>query len=230
MLRFFGATALAVALLGVTATAAPAHQGNPNFRSQVRHVTPAQNGLDVRVVNYDDSLELFNKSGKDVIVEGYRNEPFVRISADGTVAVNTRSPSGYLNDDRYAVGVQVPKSADSKAPPQWQTIDKTGRYTWHDHRIHWMARTVPPQVKDKGKRTKVFDWRVPVRVGGRPAAVQGTLTWVGKQGGGFPVAAGLVGALLIAAGLAVIGLARRRRGPGGGGGPAKEAAPVKEAW
>ena len=114
MLRLLGATALAVALLGVTATAAPAHQGNPNFRSVVRHLTPALRGVDVDVVNYDDSLEMHNHSGRDVIVQGYRDEPFLRISADGTVAVNRRSPTGYLNDDRFAEGVQVPKANRSR--------------------------------------------------------------------------------------------------------------------
>ncbi len=118
MLRLLGATALAVALLGVAAKAAPAHQGNPNFRSEVRHVTPALRGVDVDVVNYDDSLEIRNRSGRDVIVVGYRDEPYLRISADGTVAVNRRSPTGYLNDDRFAEGVEVPKSADPKAPPR----------------------------------------------------------------------------------------------------------------
>ena len=79
MLRLLGATALAVALLGVAAKAAPAHQGNPNFRSEVRHVTPALRGVDVDVVNYDDNLELRKRHrGRDVIVLGYRRDEPVR--------------------------------------------------------------------------------------------------------------------------------------------------------
>jgi hypothetical protein len=73
------AVAAAAALLGVAVPAALAHQGNPNLRSQIRGLTPPLKGIDVQVVNYDDSLELENHS--------------VRIAADGTVAVNTRSPS-----------------------------------------------------------------------------------------------------------------------------------------
>jgi hypothetical protein len=143
VLRTWAAVAAAAALLGVAAPVALAHQGNPNFRSRVRALTPPVDGIQLQVVNYDDSLELQNRSGKTVIVEGYRGEPYVRIAADGTVAVNHRSPSYYLNDDRYAEGVTVPADATPKAVPDWQMVDRTGRFTWHDHRIHWMARTRP---------------------------------------------------------------------------------------
>jgi hypothetical protein len=213
--------ALAAVALVVVAPTATAHQGNPNFRSETRGLTPAVRGIDVSVVNYDDSLELTNRSSETVVVVGYRKEPFLRIAADGTVEVNKRSPSYYLNDDRYAEGVSVPASADPKAPPQWQRVDKTGRYTWHDHRIHWMAHTVPPQVKDEDKRTKVFDWKVPVRVGDRSAAIGGSLIWVGKPGGGFPLVAGISLAAAVLGGLVLVVVVRRRRA-----GPR----PAREAW
>ena len=224
VLRLWASAVVSVAVLGVAVPAALAHQGNPNFRSAVRALTPAQRGIDTQVVNYDDSIELQYRSGKTVVVEGYRGEPYVRIGADGTVAVNHRSPSYYLNDDRYADGVSVPADATPKATPDWQTVDRTGRFAWHDHRIHWMAHTVPPQVKDDGKRTKIFDWKVPLDVGGRPAELTGTLTWVGKPGGGFPAAAGiaLVGAAL--GGLLLVAVVRRRRAV------PEAAAGAKEAW
>ena len=47
-----------------------------------------------------------------------------------------------------------------------------------DHRIHWMSPVVPPQVKDQEKRTKIFDWQVPIEVGSRRGAVAGELFWV----------------------------------------------------
>ena len=49
--------------------------------------------------------------------------------------------------------------------------------------------TVPPQVKDEDKRTKVFDWRVPIKVGARPAALAGTLFWQPASRRGVPTAA-----------------------------------------
>jgi hypothetical protein len=202
---------VAVAVSGLVAPVAAAHQGNPNFRSQVRAIKPAVSGIDVQVLNFDDSLELNNDSGRTVIVRGYRGEPYVRIAADGTVAVNHNSPSYYRNDDRFAEGVTVPPTARPTAPPDWQTVDKTGRYAWHDHRIHWMARSVPPQVTDQHRRTKVFDWKVPLAVGGKPAAIDGSLVWVGKHGGGAPLAAIIAIVLAAIAGPVFVAVVRRRR-------------------
>jgi hypothetical protein len=214
------AAAAAVAALCIVTPAALAHEGNPNFRSQVRALTPAAEGVSLRVVNFDDSIELRNRSGRTVVVRGYRGEPYVRIAGDGTVAVNRRSPTHYLNEDRFAEGVSVPRGASPKAQPDWRTVDRTGRYAWHDHRIHWMAHSLPPQVKDEGRRTKVFDWKVPLTVGGRPATISGSLIWVGKESGGFPVAAliSLLAAGIAGAALVIVVRRRRRR------------APVKEAW
>jgi hypothetical protein len=221
VLRVVSAALVAVAASGVVAPVAAAHQGNPNFRSEVRAVRPAVRGVDVQVLNFDDSLQLSNDSGRTVVVRGYRGEPYVRIAADGTVAVNHNSPSYYLNDDRFAEGVTVPPSATPTAAPDWESVDKTGRYAWHDHRIHWMSRSLPPQVKHQDQRTKVFDWRVPLAVGGKPAAINGSLVWVGKHGGGAPVAAIIALVLVAIAGPVLVAVVRRRR--------ATTSAPT-EAW
>jgi hypothetical protein len=224
VLRVGCAAVVAVAVIWAVAPVAAAHQGNPNFRSKVSRVTPPIDRLEVQVVNFDDSLELRNRTGRTVVVEGYRGERYLRIAADGTVSVNHRSPTYYLNEDRFAEGVKVPPEATPKATPDWHEVDRVGRYTWHDHRIHWMAHTVPPQVKDGGKRTKVFDWKIPIRVGTQPATIAGSLVWVGKDDSGIPVAAVIALVAVALAGLGLVLVVRRRRRR-----PAA-AAPAKEAW
>lgn len=107
--------------------------------------------------------------------------------------------------------------ADSAAlPAAWVTVDRTGRYAWHDPRINYRAQPVPPQVTDETRETKIKDWRVPLLVAGQGGAVLGTLTWVGEPGAGssFPTAAvvSLVVLALAAAGAVV--LVRRRRAGG----------------
>jgi hypothetical protein len=175
-------------------------------------VVPAVPGLEVRVLNYDDRLEMLNRTGRMVQIPGYDDEPYLRIGGTGKVEVNRRSPSYYVNTERYGLSAPPPQ-ADSKAPPRWQTVSSTGRYEWHDHRIHYMAKATPPQVKDEGKRTEVFDWEVPMTVGGRPALIRGDLYWQPASSSGAPtgaiVAFGIF-VLVTGAFMAFVTLRRRR--------------------
>jgi hypothetical protein len=204
-----------VALACLAPAGASAHGGSPNYRSTVRAIDPPLPGLAVRVLNYDDRLEMVNRTGKQVEVHGYDGEPYVRLEADGTVEVNKRSPSFYLNEERFA-DVQVPKEAKAKARPRWEQVSKTGRFEWHDHRIHFMSKALPRQVTDEDRRTKVFDWKVPVLVGAQTATVRGDLFWQPTDDSGLPRGA-LVGlALLVVGGIVLVEVVRRRRrqGPG----------------
>jgi hypothetical protein len=212
----------ASALIAIAAApAAVAHEGNPNYRSVIR-TAPDASGLRLDVLNFDDRLELQNRTGRTVVVDGYQGEPYARLKADGTVEVNRRSPAFYLNDDRFA-GVEVPTSADAKAEPEWQLVDRTGRFEWHDHRIHWMSTVPPKQAKDATERTKIFDWKVPMQVGGTATAARGALFWQPPDESGAPVAAyaGFGAILLLAVGSVV--LVRRRRSDGAPVGPEAEA-------
>jgi hypothetical protein len=208
-----GAAAIALTALCVAAPAALAHEGNPNYSSKVRSIDPAVAGLAAEVLASDDRIELRNSGDNTVIVDGYRNEPYLRFLPDGTVQRNQRSPATYLNEDRFAE-VEVPASARPSAPPRWEQVAANGRYEWHDHRIHWMSKTPPEPVReDESKRAKIFDWRLPIAVAGRPGRIQGTLTWLGKDSGGFPVAAALSLGALALAGAAFVVVVRRRRRP-----------------
>ncbi len=231
MLRF-RAVVVGAALLALLAAApAFAHQGNPNYRSVIHGVTPAQPGLKLQVLNFDDRLQLDNRTGKTVLVRGYQNEPYLRLLGDGTVQVNRNSPAYYLNNDRTSTG-KVPASAKPGATPSWQIVDRAGSYQWHDHRIHWMSTIPPKQVTDKSKRTKVFDWKVPVQVGAQRASVNGTLFWQPKPGGGIPPAALAALVALALLGLGAVLVVRRRRGELGDpeSEPREPREPRAEAW
>lgn len=246
--RPWKSAALAAALLSVAVVApVAAHEGNPDYRSEVRTVTPATVGVTVRVLDHDDSLELTNRSDQPVLVYGYEDEPYVRLLADGSVQVNEASATikaageeeehededhasaGYVlasYDYAHAGGEEghhdEPSAEDrgsgTSDSVRWVTLDKTGRFAWHDDRIKYRKTAVPPQVTDPSQETKVLDWRVPIRVGTQAGAIEGTLFWVGEPGSsdGFPVAAVVslvVVALLAAAAVVVV---RRRRGAADG--------------
>jgi len=212
--------AAAAALLLAGAPVAGAHQGNPNMRSEVTAITPKTDGVTVTVLSNDDRLELHNTSGKDIVIAGYEDEPYARVLGDGTVEVNTNSEAHYLNDDRYG-DVKVPANLGSE--PKWKRLSKTGRFEWHDHRMHWMSRSRPPQISDENAETHIFDWRVPITIAGAQGQIGGTLDWIPLPGGGLPT--GLIwgsAAVLILLCIAVF-VTRRRRDAGPGGEPA-------EAW
>jgi len=223
--------ATALCALAVSAGSAPAlaHEGNPDYESLVRAVTPQIPGFAVEVLNGDDRLEVRNTGTSTVTIDGYNEEPYLRLAPDGTVAANVRSPAYYLNQDRFT-GAPVPASANAKARPQWKVVERTGRYEFHDHRMHWMAKSTPDQVTDASQRTKIFDWQVPVHTATASGQIRGQLFWRGSDGGPPVGAFVALGALVLLGGVAVVVVRRRRaRGDGDAGGGVSSAEP-REAW
>jgi hypothetical protein len=181
-----------------------------HYRTYITRVVPSVPGLSLHVLEFADRLIMINHTGKTVTVYGYQQEPYVRMLADGTVAVNLHSPAYYLNQNFYG-DVTVPASASPSATPQWSVIDRAGQFEWHDHRIHWMSPLLPPQVTNTAKRTKVFEWEVPIRVGAQPATIYGQLFWVPEEGTKTPVAAIVALVAIVLGGVALVVVVRRRR-------------------
>jgi hypothetical protein len=213
-LLLVGALAVGTAMAAQPSTE---ESGNPindqgssyHYRTYITSISPKVAGLNVEVLEFADRLLLRNNTGKVVTIYGYSGEPYARVLPGGSAEQNVRSPAVYLNTNFYA-NVTVPASASSTAPPKWETVDKTGQFEWHDHRIHWMSPVTPPEVKDTSKRTKIFDWSVPIRVGTVPGVIKGELFWVPENS---KASAGAIIALVVIvfAGLALVLLVRRKR-------------------
>lgn len=208
---------LTVTLLTALAATAPAlaHQGSPNYLSVIETISPPTSGLELSMLNRDDSLLIENRSGKNVTVAGYNGEPYARLLSDGTVEVNTLSPAYYLNEERFGT-VSAPDGVDGKDEPEWKVLSKTARFEWHDHRAHYMGKGIPKQVSDQDVKTKVFAWSVPIEVDGTKGEVAGTLFWTPLPGGGVPTGAIVAGAVLLIGLAAFVIVVRRRRGSGEG--------------
>jgi hypothetical protein len=214
--------------LTVFPAAAAGDEADPRFLSVLHEVRPDVPALELRVLARGDELRLSNRTGQTVLVEGYGGEPYLRFKPGGMVEENQRSPSTYLNADRYGTQ-KVPPEADEDARPAWKLVSRDGAYSWHDHRAHYMGKGTPRAVKDESKRQKVFDWTVRMRLGSRPVVASGTLFWTPIEGsGGSPAALIVViGVLTLAAvALGIRGVARRRRSQVAGA----EERPGADAW
>jgi len=203
-----------------------------HYRTYVTSITPKAPGLSVEVLEFADRLLLRNHTGQTVTVYGYSGEPYARILPDGGAEQNARSPAVYLNTNFYA-NVTVPPSASASAPARWEPVDRTGQFEWHDHRIHWMSPVTPPQVKDQSRRTKIFSWTVPIRIGTQPGAIDGELYWVPESSKAPANAIAVLVAIVVGGALLVLVVRRRRRRrttPAGGADDAGDAPGQREAW
>ncbi|MCW3815463.1 hypothetical protein ONA91_13465 [Micromonospora sp. DR5-3] len=173
-------TAALAALLALAAPAAAHGADAPagtDYRAEVTSLSPARPGLTARMVEAGARLELTNRTGPEVEVLGYSGEPYLRVGPGG-VYENTRSPATYLN--RTITGdTQLPPQADPAAAPSWRRVSDGPSARWHDQRTLWLESDLPPQVTaDPTREQRVRDWVVPVRAGGEPIEVRGTLDWV----------------------------------------------------
>jgi hypothetical protein len=171
---------LALVLVGTTAGPAAAHAIGTgteasNYRTVVRGIDQGTPGLSVRAVP-GGLLELTN-TGPEVLVRGYRLEPYLRVGPGG-VFENQRSPSTYTNRFR-TTPTSIPSEFDPDAAPEWRRIGDGPSVTWHDHRAHWTGPNPPavaasPQVM----HLVVPDWQVPLRQGDRDMVIHGAITWI----------------------------------------------------
>jgi hypothetical protein len=214
-------------LVCIPVGSALAHEGgNPNYRSVIDRVTPDVPGVHFEVLAYDAYFELQDQHGHEVVIYGYEGEPYARVLKDGTVEVNEKSPAYYLNNTLYPTEEEVPAAANAKAPPKWKTVGHGGTFLWHDHRMHYASPAVPRQVTDQSRKTKIFDYEIPLRIDGRRGAIDGTLYWVGSPNPSkLPFI--LIGVAILLCGGALVLFLRRRRG---GGNEDVEDEPAKEAW
>lgn len=229
MRKHWVALVATTALIGcMPASSASAHAGgNPNYRSVIDRVTPKVPGVTFEVLAYDAYIELRDQNGHEVVIYGYEGEPYARLLKDETVQVNERSPAYYLNETRYPVEQEVSPTANAKASPKWKTVGHSGIFLWHDHRMHYGSTATPPQVTDASRKTKVFDYEIPLRIDGRKGAIDGTLYWVGSPNPSkLPFI--VIGAVIVLGGGVLIFAVRRRRQ--GDDRTPDEDKPVEEAW
>ena len=138
--------------------------------SVIDSIAPAlPSGVQVDIVGSDTFVRV-QSDGHDVMVTGYKNEPYMHITTKGEVFVNDGSQTTLINGDRYG---NVDTSSFVESPsPVWRKIGTNGIAMWHDHRVHWMSPKPPAPVDTAGT---VLEWKVSMSVDGVATTVAGTL-------------------------------------------------------
>jgi hypothetical protein len=200
--RAAGLTIAAMATLAPSGVALADPAGPTDYQTSIVSITPPTDTIAVDVIGGDSFLQLTVDPGVEAIVIGYQNEPYLRFRADGVVEENRRSPTTYLNADRYG-GDEAPAGADPSLPPDWQQVGSGGRYAWHDHRAHWMDPN-PPESGLPGDQ--ILTAAVPLTVNGNAVDVAVKVDWLhAPSRRPLLIGAAVGGALLILA------VATRRR-------------------
>jgi hypothetical protein len=193
-----------LAALGLPATALADAAGPTDYLSEIRSVEPATPSIEVRVIGGDSFVQVIAARGTDVIVVGYRSEQYLWFQPDGTVLENRNAPTTYTNDDRYGGGA-IPATASPDAEPDWRAVASNGRYSWHDHRAHWMQSTRPA---GKGVGDQIVEGVIPLLVDGAEVDVTVISTWQ-RAASRLPAVAGAIAA--VALGCVVAWLCRSDR-------------------
>ena len=193
--RVLLALIVVVTLVVGAASPAAAHGGavaSTDYRARITAVSPRIDGVEIRLIEAAGRVELANRTSADVVVLGYEDEPYLRIGPRG-VFENRRSPAVYLNATRSG-GEPAPADATADAEPRWVRIADEPVARWHDHRLHWMTSD-PEEVRTQpGRRHRVAEWELPVRLDQRELTVRGEIVYVP----GPPVWPWLAGAVVLA--------------------------------
>jgi hypothetical protein len=192
--------ALLVALL--VPAAASAHvpgQQRTGYVSTVTKLEPPVLGLQATVLGGVERISLRNWSGKRVVILVGKNRPYLLFDRRG-VFLNARSPN-------------------QPGAPRWERVAFGTSFAWHDHRIGWSGKQPPAVVRDAPDEPHyVREWEIKGLANGKPFVIEGLLGYApppGATSGSSPwllrgVALGI--GLLVAAGVAAVGLRRRRDG------------------
>ncbi len=193
-----------LALSAVLVSPAGADAAGPsNYQSEIVSIDPALPGLDVTMIGGDSFISLEAPPWVEVVVIGYRGEPYVRFLPSGIVEENQLSPSKFLNEERFGE-TAIPTEATAEAEPVWKAVDDDGTWAWHDHRTHWMNRRPPPGAK---RGDQIQEGVIPLFVDGQEVDVTVASYWLPAPSPIAVLVGGAVG--LVVAGLGWVHPARR---------------------
>lgn len=204
-------------LVGASPSSAHSAEGSPssNYSTTIDSVAPTPSGFAVRVIERGNRIEVRWISGPAIIIEGYEEEPYLRIGPNG-VEENRQSSATYTNQSRNGTE-SIPSDLEPDGPAEWKAVSAEPVARFHDHRAHFMGSVPPPLVlRSRGERQLVQDFSITIRPAGGEGVstlVIGRVEWIPSPSKTpfLVLAAGL--ALVLSGFAAVAGVRAERRQP-----------------
>lgn len=164
MLRIPGRWCLPLGLAAAWAAAgghpASAHPGDEGRVPVVSRISPAKEGVSVRVVPGSvGRLELSTRGRRTAAVLGAGGQAVLRVGPRG-VEANRSAPEWYEFNEPVGIA-RVPPGASPQARASWVRVSEGRSWRWFDHRLH------------PGSASAVDRWTVPLRVDGQDVTVEG---------------------------------------------------------
>jgi hypothetical protein len=164
------AAILAIMFMLINPVPASAHiagsGGSPsNHQVTVTGIRPAVPTVGVTVGVGGQWVRVTNQGAAEIIILGYRGEPFLRLSSD---RVEANQLSSTAAETGQIPGAPVP--ADSSTEPRWVQLRDGDSATWTDNRIDPESQGDAQRQPQRASRS----WELPLVVDGRQVAVLGT--------------------------------------------------------
>ncbi|HEU4480346.1 MAG TPA: hypothetical protein VFS18_00550 [Actinomycetota bacterium] len=145
-----------------------------HFRSLLDEV-PTRDDLTIELVEGPvPAIFVNNETGETLLVPGRAGEPFLRIGPAG-VDANLRSPSYYLGGAQ--VIKEVPRTADTDAPPRWKRVSAQPVWAWLEYRASAPGFGLSRVGLDDARRV-VAEWSLPLELAGETLTLAGRTEWI----------------------------------------------------
>ncbi len=164
------ATVSAIMFMLINPVPASAHiagsGGSPsNYQVTLTGIQPAVPTVGVTVGVGGQWVRVRNQGAAEIVVVGYRGEPFLRLSSH-RVEVNQLSSTAAETGQIPG----VPASADPSDKPSWMQLRDGDSATWTDNRID----PQPQGDEQRQPEQASGSWKLPLVIGGRQVTVLGT--------------------------------------------------------
>lgn len=161
--------------------------GGDEFASVFRRISPATEGIDVRLTRGLDAPRIYIRLDVPGTLEipGLLGEPFARISDEG-VFLNVAAPSHKrLTEERrpdpQATGditaLSVPPGDRDLPPPDWERVNDDPVLIYFDPRAEWPFNEPTEDLADFGASTEAYSWEIPATYNGDPIAIEGVVIY-----------------------------------------------------